>query len=116
MHAPVVVDVEALSFAAGVVIPFLVAIFTKDWAPSSVKVGATVVLGAGSAFLTVWIANGGVFDDWKALVIAGGTALITAWSSYESAHKKIGSLIPLQRATESFGVGPSKPLDWKAAA
>jgi hypothetical protein len=94
-HLPIA---EAASVIAGVVIPFLVALVTKQNAPALLKSTVAFALSALAGAITATVFMTG--ESWQDYVIAIGTAFVTNVAVH---YTKAPA--PVAAATPNFGLG-----------
>lgn len=100
----VTIDPAALSYAAGFIVPVLVAILAKAEAPAAVKAILNAVLVCVAGLLAVAIKQEGHLDlyGWAAAI---AEAAVASWASYYGFWKPTGIAPSVQGATKRFGIG-----------
>lgn len=98
------VDVVALSFVVGTLIPILVGIVTKSRASSAVKATANALLSAIAGYIVVAIKADGAIDLYSALLGIGMT-WVSSVGTYFGFLKPAGVSGAVQDATAGVGVG-----------
>lgn len=97
-----VVDVGLATLAAGVLIPIVVNIVTKEVASSSVKSVLLLVLSAVAGLATVAISGGGVVTD--AALLNAAVTFVVAVASYYGFWKPTGVSRTLAEKGSDFGL------------
>lgn len=98
------VNVQALAFASGVVIPVLVGLLTKLNASSGVKAALNAFLSAvAGAVIVATQQNGSV--DLGHVVIGIAETWVVSVSTYYGFLKPTGAAAAVHKATASFGLG-----------
>lgn len=97
-----VVDVGTATLAAGVLIPIVVNIVTKEVTSSSVKSVLLLVLSAVAGLATVAISGGGVVSD--AALLNAAVTFVVAVASYYGFWKPTGISPALAEAGSNIGV------------
>lgn len=94
----------ALSYAAGFVVPVLVAILAKSSASKPLKAILNAVLVAVGASLVVAIKMNGAVDlyGWGSSI---AEAALASWASYYGFWKPTGLAPSVHEATGRFGIG-----------
>lgn len=100
----VTVDPAALSYAAGFVVPVLVAILAKQSAPPALKAILNAVLVCVAGLIAVAIKQEGHLDlyGWAAAI---AEAAVASWASYAGFWKPTGVAPSIHSATGKFGIG-----------
>jgi hypothetical protein len=108
------VDVSALNFVAGLVVPLLVALLAKWHAPSGLKSVLNLLLSAIAGAVTIAIQADGkiVPSEW---ITGMGMTWLTSIVSYYGLWKptNVASVVGLK--TRNVGVGPRPDFEAKAA-
>lgn len=99
-------DAMIISALAGIILPLIVAVITKELAQSWVKAVLLAVLAAITGTISTWTQFPEDAQTWQAFAISIVTAAVAAWSSYASLWRP--TVAPkVQSATSSFGIGKS---------
>lgn len=100
----VTVNPAALSYAAGFIVPVLVAILAKEKAPAALKAILNAVLVCVAGLIAVAIKQQGHLDlyGWA---VAIAEAAVASWASYYGFWRATGIAPSLHRATAKFGIG-----------
>lgn len=93
-----------LAYAAGTIVPILVAILAKSTASRPLKVILNSILVAVGASLVVSIKMNGAIDlyGWGSAI---AEAAIASWASYNGFWKPLGVAPAIHKATAKFGIG-----------
>ncbi len=98
------VDVKALSFVLGTIIPVLVALLTKAGAHPGIKAVLNALLAAIAGVVSLAIASNG-----EIVVSAALSSIATVWFSsvatYYGLLKPTGTAGAVAESTKSFGLG-----------
>jgi hypothetical protein len=100
----VTIDPAALSYAAGFVVPVLVAILAKQSAPAPMKAVLNAILVCVAALIAVAIKQEGHLDlyGWGTSI---AEAAVASWASYYGFWKPTNIAPSIHTATGGFGIG-----------
>ena len=98
-----VLDAQTIAICAGVIIPLLVALVTKQVASEAVKSVLNLLLSAVAGWFAV--AQAGVSYDWKTVLVGIFYAFGSSIVSYYGFHKPTTIAPRIADKTSSFGLG-----------
>lgn len=100
----ITLDVPTLTLLVGTVVPFLVALVSKEVASSRLKGVLNAALSAVGGALVVLLDNGGT-ANLNELINAGVFTFITSVATYYGIWKPSGATAKVAEKTGKFGVG-----------
>ena len=103
MDVLVEVDAKAFAYISGVVVPLLVALFSRLGASSAVKALLNLFLAAVVGVLANVVDTGPV--EWQGLVVGSFGAWLTSIVSYYGLWEHVGVTPAIRQKTAQFGVG-----------
>lgn len=114
MNQVIQVDVTAVAFIAGTIIPLLTALLTKARASSRVKSACTLVLSLATG-VTAYLTLHDGRTTWQGLVTAAVGVYLAAGTTYQNAWKPLGTAAAVANLAPDAGLGEPVPLDEQPA-